>query len=206
MRTVIIVLGIASLTVACSSTATTSTPDASTPSADGGDGGSAGSGAVGAACAPAAERMPTFVAFDEQTVEVDTSAADCASSVCIVNHFRGRTTCPYGQDASGKPPAGAQPCTLPGGATAVTGKVSPQCSDRRAADTVHCSCRCANADGKTDDGATYCACPQGLACTQLVAPFGASNLAGAYCVKEKAVYASGAACLASCDPQSAPCP
>ena len=36
---------------------------------------------------------------------------------------------------------------------------------RRASEAVYCSCRCQNADGKTDDGARYCDCPNGYACS-----------------------------------------
>jgi len=208
MRTASLFLCTASLALACGGTASTSAADAS---ASGGDGSApdaaGGTIAVGAACPPAEERSPKFAGFNEQEVSVETKSAACSSGICLVNHFRGRTTCPYGQDSSGKAPSGASPCAVPGGATAVTPQVPPQCTDRRAADTVHCSCRCANADGKTDDGATYCTCPQGLTCTQLVMPFGPSDpLAGAYCTHDKAAFDRGVACQATCDPQSAPCP
>lgn len=81
-----------------------------------------------------------------------------------------RASSPPGQDATGIGPNG-EPCTLPGDATikisGAGGKrgasVSAQCADRSADKTVYCSCRCANADGRSDDGAPYCSCPTGAA-------------------------------------------
>jgi hypothetical protein len=83
-------------------------------------------------------------------------------------------------------------------------------ADRTAADAVYCSCRCANVDGGTGDG-TYCQCPGGMTCTQLVPYFppsgpstGAPDMSGAYCIKAGTAY-DGGACVA-CDPTQSPCP
>lgn len=77
--------------------------------------------------------------------------------------------------------------TDPPTATNTTAKdaVMPNCFSRQAVDSVYCSCRCANVNGQTNDGANYCTCPDSYTCTQLVSSTGGANegLTGAYCVK-----------------------
>ena len=194
---------------------------------------------VGDPCIPEQEYDTTFNGFNPNEVNVESKSFQCQTRLCLVNHFRGRVTCPYGQnsDGSGLPTVdsatgGAFPqtdancpsdnpqcvvrCAIPGGdptkgsdqiagnpADPKTGAtVEPQCVDREAANTVYCSCRCANADGKTDDGANYCSCPDGFTCSQLVNPVGSANLelAGAYCIKKDTEYQSYGACTLPCDP------
>ncbi len=167
---------------------------------------------IGAPCAPAVESDPTFTGFDVQEVAVELPSpnADPGQLVCLVNHFRGRATCPYGQDEQGEPPAGATACTTLDG-NAVMGKqssarVDAQCTDRHAADVVTWSCRCANALGTTDDGATYCSCGDGLTCAQLVVPVpGSDAVSGAYCIKTGTAYLPSSSCHETCDPISATC-
>jgi hypothetical protein len=134
-------------------------------------------------------------------VSLDPGNPACRGGVCLVNHFRGRVTCPYGQGADGTAPPKAQPCTLPGTTTPVRPSggegVSAQCADRMAFFTVHCSCRCANAEGKTDDGASYCACPNGFECAQLVS--GSDARSGGYCIRAHTTYDHASACVATCD-------
>jgi hypothetical protein len=157
---------------------------------------------TGLPCTPSQEALATFAGSSEQEVGYDTNAPACSGGTCIENHFRGRTTCPYGQDDAGNAPDGASPCTLPDGG-AVASAVIPQCADRRATATVYCSCRCANADGKTDDGASYCACPQGFACQPFVVSFGSNaSTAGSYCLRQNTTYDRANACLVSCTPST----
>ena len=138
-------------------------------------------------------------------MSVESKSFQCQSRLCLVNHFRGRVSCPYGQQNynSGNPPAG--PCQTPIN-QAVTGtgrrpadqrdaippvdavnkdQVPANCSSREAANAVYCSCRCANINGQTNDGANYCTCPDGFNCTQLVSSIGPADqgLTGAYCIK-----------------------
>jgi hypothetical protein len=165
--------------------------------------------ATGTACTPSSELHAAFAGFSEQEVSADANNASCGGGTCLVNHFRGRTSCAYGQDEQGNPPGGAtRACTVPGTSDPVrpnnsqTGQsVVPQCTDRRASETVYCSCRCANPGGRTDDGATYCSCPDGFQCAQLVTSIGPATdgTAGAYCMKNRTAYDRASACVAICD-------
>jgi len=158
---------------------------------------------VGDPCVPAVESSATFAGFDPMSVSVElpNPTADPGAVVCLADHFRGRVSCPYGTVNGGA-------CETPD-AGSVQGTVQPQCLDRKAADVVTWSCRCANAAGATNDGATYCGCPDGMTCTQLVvpiAPTSGADISGAYCIKTGTQYEPTNACFQSCDPNGAPCP
>jgi len=191
---------------------------------------------VGDPCIPEAEFDQNFGGFDQGEVNVESKSFQCLTRLCLVNHFRGRVTCPYGQDQSGtslpssdgaiggsfpgqdKEGNAYDRCLIPGGndptdqSQIINGApgdpngalVHPQCVDREAANTVYCSCRCANADGKTDDGANYCTCPDGFSCTQLVNPVGATDvgLTGAYCIKNGTAFDTTSSCETPCDPNA----
>jgi hypothetical protein len=177
------------------------------------DGGSSTPGpttTTGSPCTPASELSASFAGFSDKEVNVEPNSASCGGATCVRNHFRGRTSCPYGQDQSGNPfPGEATACTVPGTSTAVrpndpkSGQsVAAQCADRTPDKAVYCSCRCANAGGRTDDGSEYCACPAGFSCTQFVPSIGPAtqNIAGAYCVKNGTAYDLASGCVAACDP------
>jgi hypothetical protein len=169
---------------------------------------------IGDPCTPDQEYDPSFLGFDEKEVNVESKSFQCRTRVCLVNHFRGRASCPYGQDKNGVPPtAGTQPCTIPGTTQAVTGltnpadptsfrdptlkaQVSPQCVDRDSDKTVFCSCRCADINGAKPSNETFCDCPDGFACTQLVTSIGQGNegLTGSYCIKNNTAYNADTAC------------
>ncbi len=165
---------------------------------------------VGDPCVPEQEYDQTFLGFSERQVNVESKSFQCQTRLCLVNHFRGRVSCPYGQRKDGSPISTTKPCVVPGTNDAkVTGKpntpegaeVPPQCLNRVTDKAVYCSCRCANAAGKTDDGANYCACPDGFACEQLVDPTGQGNegLTGAYCIKSNTKYDTALGCAGDCD-------
>ena len=149
-------------------------------------------GGVGDPCIPEQEFDTNFSGFDPGEVNVESHSFQCLTRLCLVNHFRGRVTCPYGQS-----------CTTPANDNVVA-TVQPQCTDRTAGDAVYCSCRCANADGRTDDGANYCACPDSYECAQLVSPIGPGDqgLVGGYCIKKGTAYNPASACALSCDPST----
>jgi hypothetical protein len=209
------------LAAACGASGQTATGDAGTAVT------------IGAACIPSQELSTTFLGFDNREVAVDEGNDACGSGVCLVNHFRGRVSCPYGQNATAtgadnlsptganEPCKGTNPsdqksaCCTPGSdkpvlasqdvgsAMPTQSEVRPACTDRPAEKTVTCSCRCANAAGKTDDGAQYCSCPGGFACTQLVPELTAGDpLAGAYCIANGTAYDALTSCTgtAGCDP------
>ena len=163
------------------------------------------------------EGQASFGGSLESEVTIETGNPQCGTNVCLYNHFRGRVTCPYGQDATGHGPGGSPGCLSAGSCEPLRSSdpaqsplvVPPQCADRTAAAAVYCSCRCANASGGTSDG-TYCACPSGMTCTQLIPssgtpPAGKPDNSGAYCLKIGTEWGGGA-CSVSCDPRSAPCP
>jgi hypothetical protein len=184
---------------------------------------------VGDPCVPEQEYNPTFLGFDYHEVSVESKSFQCQTRLCLVNHFQGRVSCVYGQTVDGTPvsPVPACPqggnagCCTPGVPQPVTGPVDAngmpldmtfkkrilgQCNLRTADKAVYCSCRCANINGQTNDGANYCTCPDGFACTQLLSSIGSGNegLTGAYCVKTHTEYDPNQMCTA-CDPLLANC-
>lgn len=154
-----------------------------------------GTAPVGTPCIPQEEFNPTFAGFDVNSVGVETGAKGCGPGVCLIANFRGRVTCPYGQPAAKEPdPTTGVPvvdpalpiddhCFVPGGSMnasqAVRVPVAPQLVNRAPDVAVICSCRCAGADPK----ATYCACPAGYVCQDLI-DTGGEPFQGSYCIKE----------------------
>lgn len=175
---------------------------------------------VGDPCIPEQEYDAQFNGFVVDQVNVESKSYQCETRLCLVNHFQGRVSCPYGQDKDGTPPTGAKACTIPGSADKVSGNpndpkagatVPAQCLSRNADKAVYCSCRCANIDGRTDDGANYCQCPDGFSCEQLVTSIGPGDtgLTGAYCIKAGTKYdRNKPGCDTTCDPNvpNARCP
>lgn len=167
---------------------------------------------VGDPCTPEQEYNADFNGFDEKEVNIESKSFQCRTRVCLVNHFRGRVSCKYGQSADGQAPTNAQPCTIPGTDTAVSGNpadarkkalVSPQCVDRSADKTVYCSCRCADINGNKPSDQTFCDCPDGFTCEPLVTSIGKGNegLTGSYCIKAGTRYDATTACTqGDCDP------
>lgn len=130
--------------------------------------------AMGQTCMPVEEYAADFTGFSPADVTVELGG-QCASGVCLVNHFAGRLTCPYGGVG----------CLTPDGET-VPGSILPQVEERRPENSVYCSCRC---DGPDPD-ADYCECGAGFECAPLVpvAVEGSEPATGAYCVKVGTVF------------------
>ena len=141
---------------------------------------------VGDPCVPEDEYRTTFSGFGINEVQVESSSLQCATRLCLVNHFQGRVSCPKGQSEDDLTLPGSDPsrCRVPGSDNeqdAVTTPVAAWDLDRPPERAVYCSCRC---DGP-DREARYCKCPSGYSCVDLVPDvgFGASQLPGSYCVR-----------------------
>lgn len=176
-------------------------------------------GGVGEPCIPEDEHQTAFAGFDEAEVYVESRSLECATRVCLVNHFRGRVSCPYGQEASalGLPGTDPRRCRVPGAsgqdpADVVSVPVPAQLVTRTAAasperagvgikEAVYCSCRC---DGP-DPSARYCECPDGFVCEKLVDDLGlgSAELAGSYCIRAGTRYYGLSA--AECTPSVVNC-
>jgi hypothetical protein len=167
--------------------------------------------AIGTMCVPSSEANPAYPGSKVEILEIESHFDACASGVCLVNHFQGRVSCPLGQAA---PAACAHPvdggcasascqtasasdaenagksCCAEGSDLLVSTPVCGQCAGRSAAQSAYCSCRCGPADGDpAADGGTYCACPDGFACTPLVLYVGIPDPnAGKYCIKQGTAY------------------
>lgn len=166
---------------------------------------------VGDPCVPEDEYDTTFSGFSVDQVNVESRSFSCQTRICLVNHFQGRVSCPYGQqdstvaacvDANGQNTAACRPddadtslydasCRIPGQDgtkpdTRVAVPVAGQLVKRQADKAVYCSCRC---DGP-DAGARYCDCPDGFSCEKLVEDInlGKGQLAGSYCIKSGTKY------------------
>jgi hypothetical protein len=141
-------------------------------------------GGVGDPCVPEEEYSRDFASFAAEEADTESRSLQCQTRVCLINHFQGRVSCPYGQ---GETQALQDPrCFVPGTSTPVHHQVEPQLLQRRADDAVYCSCRC---DGP-DSQARYCECPSGFSCTPVLPKLGLGQdeLSGSYCVREGTVY------------------
>lgn len=176
------------------------------------------SGGVGDPCTPEDEYRQSFNGYAVTEVNVESKSFQCETRVCIVNHFQGRVSCPYGQTedildsgATPKSPTDPARCRIPG----TNGK---HCLDQSGTKSADCPadgsgtnideitvpvqsqlidrnaqdtvyCSCRCAG--PDPAAKYCECPSGYACTELVRELGLpgkAELAGSYCVKNGTVY------------------
>ncbi|HEX2673643.1 MAG TPA: hypothetical protein VHM25_22345 [Polyangiaceae bacterium] len=138
-------------------------------------------GGVGDPCIPEDEYRVEFSGYNAKEVNVESKSFQCETRVCLANHFQGRVSCKYGQEA------GAGNCTRPGDKSQpITVAVDAQLKNRTAEKAVYCSCRC---DGE-DKNARYCKCPSGYACTKLQEDYhlGSAQLAGSYCVRDGTGY------------------
>jgi len=152
-------------------------------------------GGVGDPCTPEDEYQQDFSGFQLTETNVESRSFQCETRLCLVNHFQGRVSCPYGQTAAGT----SDGCKLPGSADPVTVAVKPQLLDRRADDAVYCSCRCAG----PDPSARYCECPSGFSCSKVVPELsqGRAQLPGSYCIREGSDYVAASVSETKvCDP------
>ncbi len=164
---------------------------------------------VGDPCVPEDEYDTSFSGFSVDQVNVESRSFSCQTRICLVNHFQGRVSCPYGQseetaaNCAAANDDGSYPncptdsaesavaCRVPGQNgekpdSRIKVAVAAQLVQRQADDAVYCSCRC---DGP-DAGARYCDCPDGYSCEKLVEDInlGKGQLAGSYCIKDNTKY------------------
>lgn len=176
-------------------------------------------GGVGDPCVPEDEYNLEFNGFSVDQVNVESRSFQCLTRVCLVNHFQGRVSCPYGQSettadtcATGDArcsPGGdlhATSCRIPGQTGGdvhdrISVPVPPQQEGRPADSAVYCSCRCAG----PDTNANYCECPSGFSCVELVDDLGIARgqLAGSYCIKNGTRWEDRA--TPDCNPATANC-
>jgi hypothetical protein len=126
-------------------------------------------------------------------VNLESRSFQCETRLCLVNHFQGRVSCPYGGKGEEDTRPDEQRCHIPGTTgteTLIMVPVNPQYSKRQRNDAVYCSCRCAGDDPQ----GRYCKCPTGFQCVHLldyVERLGSKELAGSYCVKDGTQYEEG---------------
>ncbi len=154
------------------------------------------SGGVGDPCIPEDEYQADFAGYGIGEVNIESRSFQCETRLCLVNHFEGRVSCPYGQpdrrtDEARTAAAGDERvCYLPDQeqteAFQVSVPVAPQRFARQAEDAVYCSCRCKG----PDENARYCECPDGYSCLELVGDYGLAGgqLQGSYCVRKGTKY------------------
>ena len=176
------------------------------------------SGGVGDPCIPEDEYQQTFNGYGLTEVNIESKSFQCETRVCLVNHFEGRVSCPYGQAEGdlpdpmtgngGLPPTDPKRCRIPGtdGKHCVAGNSYVDCSTAGATNvdeikvTVASQLLARNAQDTVycscrckgpDTAARYCECPSGYECSELVRELGLpgkSQLAGSYCIKSGTAY------------------
>jgi hypothetical protein len=157
-------------------------------------------GGVGDPCIPNDEFSPKYAGATEDGAQIEDRSFQCETRVCLVKHFRGRVTCPFGNSEGRDGPLLAEAydgedkdyCLVPGTTEKVNAdvRVNSQCSSR--VGQVYCSCRCAG----DDSAAKYCDCPDGYVCAKVTEPLDPTLMAPGdkYCIKKGDTATDGYAC------------
>jgi len=143
-------------------------------------GGSAPARAMGEVCSDEFDdKGGKFVVHGVSEVNIIDHAAMCSSGLCVVNHFQGLVSCPYGQEA------GAGDCRRLGSDDPLPFDVKPQLVERQAAIASICSCQCAG-----PGPGPYCTCPEAMQCEHLVDDLGLGfpELSGSYCIPKGTAF------------------
>lgn len=141
------------------------------------------SGGVGDPCIPNLEYSPGDPGAREEGAQIEDRSFQCETRVCLINHFRGRVSCPFGNPAGGSLYSGDdKECYVPGTTVKVTAAVPPQCRERK--DNVYCSCLCGR-EGEAADPDKFCECPAGFECDFVTVPLDPTIMrpGDKYCVK-----------------------
>jgi hypothetical protein len=109
------------------------------------------SGGVGDPCTPDQEQDATFTGFQMDQDYIESRSFECATRVCMVNHFQGRVSCPLGQ-----PAADVTPCAGPGDTRCGAGRSCVVSSTL--------AIPCAPCDPAQDPGCVPTTCAPGLTC------------------------------------------
>ena len=149
--------------------------------------GSAPARELGEVCSEELGTNPNFPGYGRMEVNIIDHTSMCSSGICVINHFQGLVSCPYGQAA------GAGDCLRPGTDEPLPFAVDPQLVQRQAAIAAICSCHC---DGPGPG--PYCTCPESMQCEHLVDDLHLgspdfSGLSGSYCIPKGTAYQSNAA-------------
>ena len=154
-------------------------------------------GGVGDPCIPNDEFSATYGGASESGAQIEDRSFQCETRVCLIKHFRGRVTCPFGNTLGGSLYSGDdKDCVVPGTNEVVSQPVRPQCSSRK--DQVYCSCRCAGDDA----AANYCECPADYVCKEVTRSLDPTLVrpGDKYCVKNDDVVSDGYECAGlGCD-------
>jgi hypothetical protein len=175
------------------------------------------SGGVGDPCIPEDEYRQNFNGYAISEVNVESKSFQCETRVCIVNHFTGRASCPYGQadtslstGSAPLPPTDPGRCRIPGtdgnhclttdqagGKPTACGpgtynvdEITVAVDSQRIERNAQDTVYCSCRCKGPDTSARYCECPSGYECSELVRELGigASQLAGSYCIKAGTAY------------------
>lgn len=160
------------------------------------------SGGVGDPCIPEDEYHQTFNGYAPTEVNVESKSFQCETRVCIVNHFQGRVSCPYGQTqdmidtgSTHALPTDPGRCRIPGtdGKHCVDGNTPPNpvaCPQGEANGLTNIDAisvpvepqliyrnaqdtvYCSCRCTGPDKTAKYCECPSGYVCSELVKELG----------------------------------
>lgn len=159
-------------------------------------------GGVGDPCIPNDEFSASYSGASEKGAQIEDRSFQCETRVCLVKHFRGRVSCPFGNEEGRSSPLlseaysgpDAKDCMVPGTDIKVEVPVNSQCKARKG--HVYCSCRC---DGE-DSAAKYCECPEGYECKEVTRSLDPRLIAPGdkYCVKKEDKETDGYTCDLGC--------
>lgn len=130
-------------------------------------------GAVGQPCTPEDEYSFRFPGFKLTEDVIESRSFQCATRICLVNHFQGRVSCPLGQpapkDKNGQPYCTQDPdsCdTAAGYECVLAGSYSPSCTYVENGDEDDAFCASQGAGGKCNP-AGFCECASVADCLGL---------------------------------------